>query len=84
MLGSLPRRLAGGSGWGVRSALVCGWHVDMAASRKDWESPCQPAVGPFLIDHRDHVAWPSGQEQAVSKREGPGCLGSSSLWCTFD
>lgn len=62
---------------------MCGWHVDMAASRKDWESPCQPAVGPFLIDHRDHVAWPSGQEQAVSKREGPGCLGSSSLWCTF-
>lgn len=42
------------------------------------------AVGPLLVDHRDHVAWPNGREQAVSKREGPGYLGSSSLWCTFD
>ena len=41
---------------------MCGWHVNMAASGKDGESPCQLAVGPLLVAHRDHVAWPGGQE----------------------
>ena len=28
---------------------MCGWHVDMAASGKDREGPCQPAVSPLFM-----------------------------------